>query len=177
MIKIPWGAFFGPPKFCSFSFLSYLLDGSVVAKERVPSPKLLWARALGEHLCPMFMLLLCLDTFFLCSWVCNLVFMCTPSCVFWAFSVLLPFSSFLFARVGVWWLRQKCHYPSFFKRTLVPLVCALLVSMFFPCLCVCSLMFLCVPLHVFWALIFCSPFFPPYLQGWERNGWGRSIIT
>lgn len=142
---------FGPPKFCSFSFLSCLLDGSVMVKERVPSPKLLRAQASGEHLGPMFMLFLCLDTFFLCLCACNLVFMCTPSCDFWAPRVLFSFFSFLFARVGAWWLRQKCHCPSFFKfkfqmNISTFCLCSFCVHVLPLCVCVCVVLcfYLCL---------------------------------
>jgi hypothetical protein len=57
-----------------------------------------------------------------------------------------------------------------------------LMSMLFLCpssfhVYVCSLVFLCTPLHFFGPLDFCSPFVLSFLQGWEHDGCNKIAIT
>ncbi len=102
-----------------------------------------------------------MSTFFLGLCVCNLVFLCTPLCVFWDPKILFPFSSFLFARVGMWWLKHDHHHPSFFKFGLqmdTSVLCllsscvhVLLMSM---CVILCFYAHLCIFLGPFCSFLF-----------------------
>jgi len=106
-------------------------------------------------------------------YVCSLVFLCTPLPVFWAPRLLLPFCSFLFARVGAWWLQQECHYSIFFKLELqmsisAPCLCSFYVHVLLVSMC---LVFLCVPFMCFLGHKIMFSFFVC------RNGSATSIIT
>jgi hypothetical protein len=124
---------------------------------------------------------LLVSTLFPCLCVCNLVFLCTPLHVFWDPKFFLPFSSFLFARVGMWWLRHNHHHPSFFKLrlqmdTFVLCLCSSCLHVFhmFMCVVLCFYAHLCM---FFGPLDFCSLFVLSFLQGWEHDGCNKSAIT
>jgi hypothetical protein len=94
-------------------------------------------------------------------YMCSLVFLCTPLHVFWAPRLLLPFCSFLFARVGARWLQQECHYSKNFKlepqvSISAPCLCFFCVHVLILSMC---LVFLCLPFMCFLGHKVMFPFF------------------
>ncbi len=98
-----FACFLSPQSFVPFFLFLVYKGGNTMVEVRTPSPKLLQAQASNERPCPMFLFFLCPYSSYVC--VCVILCFMHAFTFFWAFGVLLPFFYFLFARVGLWWLK------------------------------------------------------------------------